>query len=305
LEATCVFTTTTGADGRYSFTNVPAGPYTVTVGARPGFQNSTPLVQSGTLAAGGTGTHDFGFFRPVGIVLNKVSETSLPNNVVGGDRLITYTVIATNTGGVTATNVVITDQLPAFTQLVEGSITPAPAALSPLTWQIGSLAPGQSVTVRFTVRMNEGFAGVVRNIAFVTSSEQPTTPSNETFNTVQPTAIRLVSFTAERVNAGVRIAWQTSSEVDTFGFYVLRSTRNDPDTAVRVNADIVQGKGPAGGSYDVVDANAEAGATYYYWLEEIELDETRIVYEEWMQRVAPVVDQGTRAFRVYVPMLMR
>jgi uncharacterized repeat protein (TIGR01451 family) len=305
VEASCVFTAITGNDGRYSFTNVPAGPYTVTVGAQPGYNNSTPLVQSGTLAAGGTGTHDFGFFRPVGIVLNKVSETSLPNNIVGADRLITYTVIATNTGGVTATNVVITDPLPAFTQLVEGSITPAPAALSPLTWQIGSLAPGQSVTVRFTVRMDAGFAGVVRNVAFVSSPDQTTQPSNETVNTVQPTAIRLVSFTAERTSVGVRIAWQTSSEIDTFGFYVLRSTSNDPSTATRVNANPELGKGTAGGSYEVIDANAEAGVTYYYWLEEIELDETRNVYTEWMQRVAPLGDQNTRTFRVFVPAVMR
>jgi uncharacterized repeat protein (TIGR01451 family) len=305
VEASCVFTTTTGADGRYNFTNMPAGPYTVTVGARPGYQNSTPLTQSGTLIAGGSGTHDFGLFRSVGIVLNKLSETSLPNGVVGQDRLITYTLIATNTGGVTATNVVITDQIPANTQYVAGSATPAPVSLTPLTWPIGSLAPGQAVTIRFIVKMDEGFAGVVRNIAFVTSSEQPTTPSNETFNTVQPTAIRLVSFTAERVGSGVRIAWKTSSEVDTFGFYVLRSASNNPENAVRVNAEVVLGQGSKGGTYEVIDESAEAGVTYYYWLQEVELDGDEITYTDWVQQVGPAQGQGTRTFSVYVPMLMR
>ncbi len=304
--ATCVYTATTGSDGRYSFPNVPAGPYTVTVAARDGYQNSMPLVQSGTMVAGGSSTHDFGFFRPVGIFIRKAAETSQQSSIVGQDRLITYTLVATNTGGVTATNVVITDAVPANTQLVAGSATPAPAALSPLTWQFASVAPGQSVTVRFTVRLDEGFAGVVRNIAYVSSTEQPSTPSNETVNTVQPTAIRLVSFTAERAGAGVRVAWQTLSEVDTFGFYVLRSTTANPESAVRVNAEeIVPGKGSSGGSYEVVDAQAEAGVTYYYWLQEIELDGSQNVYTEWMQRVAPLGDLGTRTFKVYAPVLMR
>jgi uncharacterized repeat protein (TIGR01451 family) len=305
LVASCVFTTTTGADGRYNFTDIPAGPYTVSVGARPDFVNSTPIVQSGTLVAGGSGTHDFGFFRPVGIVLNKLSETSLPNGVVGQDRLITYTLIATNTGGVTATNVVITDPLPAGTQLVAGSATPAPASLSPLTWQIGDLAPGQSVTIRFSVKLDVGFSGAVRNVAYASSNELPQVPSNETLNPVPPTAIRLVSFTVERTNDSVRIAWQTSSEVDTFGFHVLRSTSNNPENAVRVNAEVVLGQGSKGGMYEVIDENAEAGVTYYYWLQEVELDGDEITYTDWVQQVGPAQGQGTRTFSVYVPMLMR
>jgi hypothetical protein len=161
------------------------------------------------------------------------------------------------------------------------------------------------VTIRFSVKLDVGFSGAVRNVAYASSNELPQVPSNETLNPVPPTAIRLVSFTVERTNDSVRIAWQTSSEVDTFGFHVLRSTSNNPENAVRVNAEVVLGQGSKGGMYEVIDENAEAGVTYYYWLQEVELDGDEITYTDWVQQVGPAQGQGTRTFSVYVPMLMR
>ena len=40
-----------------------------------------------------------------------------------------------------------------------------------------------------------------------------------------PTAIKLTSLTANRTDAGVEVRWTTSTEIDTFGFRVLCSTR--------------------------------------------------------------------------------
>jgi hypothetical protein len=69
---------------------------------------------------------------------------------------------------------------------------------------------------------------------------------------------------------GVRLFWETSSETDVLGWWVLRS--GAPDEAfVPLNGVLVPGGlslGLAGGSeYTVVDRDVEAGRTYFYYLE--------------------------------------
>jgi uncharacterized repeat protein (TIGR01451 family) len=66
--------------------------------------------------------------------------------------VITYTVVVTNTGNVTANNVVLTDNPPAGTTFVPGSVTvngaPNPGNPS-IGIPLGNMAPGASITVTF------------------------------------------------------------------------------------------------------------------------------------------------------------
>jgi len=68
---------------------------------------------------------------------------------------ITYTVTVTNTGDVTAEDVVLTDPVPAGTTFVPGSVTvggfPAPGADPNVGIPLGDIPPGGSVTVTFQV----------------------------------------------------------------------------------------------------------------------------------------------------------
>lgn len=74
----------------------------------------------------------------------------------------------------------------------------------------------------------------------------------------------------------VRLSWQTETEMNAFGFYIHRADRPDGETRV-VNA-----KSPvhaAGTStipqrYRYYDLDVEPGKTYYYKLEQVDVDGT-------------------------------
>jgi len=83
-----------------------------------------------------------------------------------------------------------------------------------------------------------------------------------------PTAVNLVSFTANRVEATVIITWQTGSETDNLGFRIYRA---DSENGERVLvSDIILAAGSSGGSsYEFIDQTATDG-DWYYWLEDID-----------------------------------
>ena len=71
----------------------------------------------------------------------------------------------------------------------------------------------------------------------------------------------------------VIVEWTTESEVDLAGFNLYRS--NSPDGPyVKVNTALIPGASDSllGGQYAYTDTNVVAGRTYYYKLEDVELD---------------------------------
>lgn len=80
-------------------------------------------------------------------------------------------------------------------------------------------------------------------------------------------AVTLVYFRATGSPAQVDIEWQTASEVDMVGFYVLRS-----DTLAGIYSDIsglilAQGDALGGATYPFIDHGVTQGQTYYYKLQ--------------------------------------
>ena len=71
----------------------------------------------------------------------------------------------------------------------------------------------------------------------------------------------------------VLVEWTTESEVDMAGFNLYRSESPD-GPYVKVNATLIPGAlDPLlGGKYAYTDTNVVAGRTYYYKLEDVELD---------------------------------
>ena len=79
--------------------------------------------------------------------------------------------------------------------------------------------------------------------------------------------------------AAVEVEWDTATEIETAGFFLYRSDSEDGEFLL-LNGDLIPSKGDAqsGGTYSYLDKDVIPGETYYYLLEEMELDSTRSRY---------------------------
>jgi uncharacterized repeat protein (TIGR01451 family) len=298
-----VISATTDSSGNYAMANVPAGGYMLNAQAPAGFVNTTLLPQNIAVQPAVSTTVNLGFQQPGVLIITKAAQASGNGGLLGTDRLITYTLTITNIGGGLLNNVAVTDSLESYLKFVAGSATPAPASTSPLVWQLASLSPGASATLRFVVSVDAGFGGTALNTAIAGSSQVQSVQSNEVAVNPAPTAISIVRFTARRGLEGVTVQWQTGFERETFGFNVLRSATGSRNDAIQINAMLIPAGGK-GGEYSFVDSRAEAGVTYTYWLQEIELSGAVNDYPD----IAVV--QGLQAeqafeYRLFMPVLIR
>lgn len=86
-----------------------------------------------------------------------------------------------------------------------------------------------------------------------------------------PTAATLRSLTVSRTSGQVVVRWETSGELGTQGFHVLRSTSGGLADATRLTPTLIaaQGSALAGTAYSWVDAAAPARGAATYWLQEV------------------------------------
>jgi subtilisin-like proprotein convertase family protein len=87
-------------------------------------------------------------------------------------------------------------------------------------------------------------------------------------------AITLESISATATEEGVRVAWETASEVDNLGFHLYRTT--DPAfVGERLTSELILSTSPGSGQgafYEWTDTTAEAGVAYYYTLEDVDVN---------------------------------
>ncbi|MEZ4712137.1 MAG: C25 family cysteine peptidase [Caldilineaceae bacterium] len=97
---------------------------------------------------------------------------------------------------------------------------------------------------------------------------------------VARTAVQMAGLTATYRDNGILVAWVTVDEPDLLGFNVLRSATPAGPFA-QINGDLIAAKAsgtPAGASYEYLDAGAEPGVAYWYRLEIVNLDGTKVEY---------------------------
>lgn len=82
--------------------------------------------------------------------------------------------------------------------------------------------------------------------------------------------------------ARVEVTWETATEQNTVGFNLYRSQSPEGDFVLVNEGEFIasQGGPVSGASYSYTDTGVAAGQTYYYVLEEIESDGSRIRYED-------------------------
>jgi hypothetical protein len=77
----------------------------------------------------------------------------------------------------------------------------------------------------------------------------------------------------------VVVEWSTASEVDTAGYFLYRSEKpGGPFDRVNQNLIPASNDPLVGGSYSYEDSGVQAGKTYYYQLEDIELDGSKTIH---------------------------
>lgn len=94
-----------------------------------------------------------------------------------------------------------------------------------------------------------------------------------------PTIVELISFTASDARIGVALRWETATEIDTAGFNIWRANDKNGDY-ISVNGNLIpaKGSGAIGADYSYLDKNVLPGQTYYYKLEDVEIDGTRALH---------------------------
>ena len=94
-----------------------------------------------------------------------------------------------------------------------------------------------------------------------------------------PTAITLASFEAKPGNNKVTLKWVTATEIDNAGFNILRAESENGEY-VQINESLIPAQGTAtqGSSYVFVDTEVANRMTYYYKLQDIDLNGTATMH---------------------------
>src|SRR5438132_1600469 len=153
---------------------------------------------------------------------SSIACSSGPDPVTAGTDL-TYTLKVTNNGPSTASNVTVSDPVPAQTSFV--SATPSQGSCtSAVSCSLGTLAPGGSATITIVVHVDASASGSLSNTATV-RSDQPDGDSANNSATEK---------TAVAQNADLLITKSDSPDPVVAGTdltYTLKVTNNGPSTA--------------------------------------------------------------------------
>jgi hypothetical protein len=94
-----------------------------------------------------------------------------------------------------------------------------------------------------------------------------------------PLAVTLASFSAEAQAGQVLVAWETVSEVDNAGFNLYRGlSAGGSDRALLATVPSQAPGSTQGAAYSYADTTVEAGQTYWYWLEDVDLAGATTLY---------------------------
>jgi hypothetical protein len=106
-------------------------------------------------------------------------------------------------------------------------------------------------------------------VSTTTTTVRPTT----TTTTVPPTIVSLIDFNALPGNRIVTLVWSIESEIDNAGFNLYRSESENGEYS-KINISLIPAKGSSthGVSYEYIDKDVKNRKTYYYKLEDIDLN---------------------------------
>ncbi|KPL02182.1 MAG: hypothetical protein AMJ90_06510 [candidate division Zixibacteria bacterium SM23_73_2] len=141
-------------------------------------------------------------------------------------------------------------------------------------WFIKGSPSGYCSKTRF--RNTSSSTKAISHYSLIGSDTTTASPGYTTFfysDGESKTEVALAAFDVMVDNKAITLNWQTGNEIDNLGFNVYRSKTQDGEFS-RINTDMISAKGSAfaGASYSFTDENVTSGATYYYKLEDIDVD---------------------------------
>ena len=133
--------------------------------------SATAAITGGCSASTGTGSQPV---DPGAVPILELTKTASKTTADAGEQVI-YTLHYANTGAGPATNVVLTDDLPAQVDFVTASNMGSEVG-GTVTWNLGTLAAGTRGSVTATVNVDNPIADgtVLQNFARIVSTELPT-----------------------------------------------------------------------------------------------------------------------------------
>jgi uncharacterized repeat protein (TIGR01451 family) len=221
------------------------------------------------------------------LAVTKATNDPGSDNAFAQGETLTYTITVTNNGPLQATNVVVTDPLPAgytFSSVSPGASCSHSAGT--VTCNYASMNSGASNVITIN-----GTIGVSQTQLVNTASATATQPDNNTannsatatVNVLAPTVVELVSASAVQDAKGkVSVSWTTSFEADNLGFNLYRQTAAG---RVKVNRELIAGSAlfaakqalTSGRAYRWKD-RVQGGAFAQYYLEDVDLNGTRTMH---------------------------
>ena len=260
-----------------------------------------------------------GELTPVDATPDLILAQSDDHAVIQPGETIRFTLNYTNNGNRDAIGVLILETVPEHVQFNQAAGTlgwdcpDGEQTGQGCIYSIGALAAGDSGSVVFAVTLDADlpdFVDQIRNIAVIAGSGiELDIDNNQTSSSVDvlhPTAVDLVSFTATAQNdSTLLLEWVTSAERNSWGFLVHRSTDLTWKNAVRVNPRLIESTGDeeTGAYYVYADTLVVPGVTYYYWLQELEIDGGTNVYGPISGKISGA-DVPSGAI-VFLPLVMR
>jgi uncharacterized repeat protein (TIGR01451 family) len=177
-----------------------------------------------------------------------------------------------------------------------------------LTTHFGDMAPGQSFVVETVFQIvSSGDTFSATNVARVSNGiDEYGNPANDDQDSVviadMPTAIELLYFRASQRGQAVRLSWETASEVDSYGFRLLRSHTGALAQAIEMA--FVPAQGNAGGArYSLVDRDVVAGQTYTYWLVDVDVHGVETVHTP--RAVTLTAPAGRGSLTLFLPFIVK
>jgi uncharacterized repeat protein (TIGR01451 family) len=221
-----------------------------------------------------------------------IVKTASPSPTVPDGDILTYTLAVTNNGPATATDVTVTDSLPADVTYLSAVSTQGTCseADGTVTCLLGTMNDASTATV--TILTLAGSPGTASNTATVSADQTDPNLTNNTSTQVETitasTEIQLHALVARMVKdkTGTNRAalfWKTGAESHNLGFNVYREENGQRVKAtpslIAGSALLTSGALPkhSGKTYAWIDSSSSSGDGVY-WLEDVDVNGTRTMH---------------------------